>query len=102
MGIIEEIPADSGGVYPAEFLCDFGSDTEGRPSGDVGHLLPHKRSEDFPIFVSEKRLDQTEAADALAGVDTPALPVWRAAFFQLEFHHLTVSINYDRFCRCSL
>ena len=42
-----EVADDSSRANPAELSRDFGSDAEGRPRGDSGHLLPHERREDL-------------------------------------------------------
>ncbi|MDR2070564.1 MAG: hypothetical protein LBP81_03980 [Treponema sp.] len=47
-----ETPVDSRGTDGCEFFSDAGGTVEGRPAGDIGHLLPHEGARICGNFVS--------------------------------------------------
>jgi hypothetical protein len=74
---------------------------KGRPRGDVPHLLPHQRREDFSstsltyAFVPEEGPDQPEGRDDLTGIDSFSRAVCGTFLFRLELHRPAFSVDQD-------
>jgi hypothetical protein len=84
---------DGSGAYGQEFSFDVRRDTEGRPSGDRVHLLPHKRSQDLrtsglTAFIPKEGPDEAEGSDDLMGVDFFTGTVGGSFLRRLEFDRL--------------
>ncbi|MDR1747444.1 MAG: hypothetical protein LBR47_00105, partial [Spirochaetaceae bacterium] len=73
--VFSQISIDGCGTYLGEFFRNFLGNTEGWPLSNENHLLPEKRSEDFPAFEPEKSLQQAEHIDDLIIVDTLSFSV---------------------------
>jgi len=83
--VFSELAVYGRGAYRCELSRDFPGDGEGRPPGDVGHLLPHQRGENLPALEPEERPDQAEAADGLVGIGAFSLSVGGRFFSGLIF-----------------
>jgi hypothetical protein len=90
-----EIPVYGRGTYCFQFFHDFVRYVKCRPRGNVLHLPPRQRREDFPAFVPEECPYQPEGGDDLIGIDSFSHAGCGPLLFRLEPDRLAVSVDQD-------
>jgi hypothetical protein len=84
--VFPEYTVDSSRAYGHQLFPDGGGGIEGRPQGDIVHLLATEGRWELPAFISEERPDQAEGGDNFIGADFFALPFGGFEFDRRAFH----------------